>query len=126
MAHSASSRVVLFCSLHAVTSSVIYYSTHTWKNVIDLLNTYPKIEINFIVNMGQCLMAKTSLSFKLQGIYVNHITDVTNHRSFLIPISLFTASKMAPKYKMTSKSCIYSTYIKRTFALKCLSPLWGF
>ena len=29
--HSISSRVVLFCSLHAVTSSVIYYSTHTWK-----------------------------------------------------------------------------------------------
>ena len=29
--HSTSSRVVLFCSLHAVTSSVIYYSTHTWK-----------------------------------------------------------------------------------------------
>ena len=22
------------CSLHAVTSSVIYYSTHAWKNVI--------------------------------------------------------------------------------------------
>ena len=27
------------CSLHAVTSSVIYYSTHTWKNVIDLFCT---------------------------------------------------------------------------------------
>ena len=36
--HSTSFRVVLFCSLHAVTSSVIYYSTHTWKNVIYLLN----------------------------------------------------------------------------------------
>ena len=29
-------RVVLFCSLHAVTSSVIYYSTHPRKNVIYL------------------------------------------------------------------------------------------
>ena len=28
------------CSLHAVMSSVIYYSTHTWKNVIYLLNKY--------------------------------------------------------------------------------------
>ena len=27
------------CSLHAVTSSVIYYSTHTWKNVIYLFYT---------------------------------------------------------------------------------------
>ena len=32
-----SSRVVRFCSLHAVSSSVIYYSTHTHKNVIYLL-----------------------------------------------------------------------------------------
>ena len=32
-------RLVLFCSLHAVTSSVIYYSTHKRKNVIYLLNT---------------------------------------------------------------------------------------
>ena len=29
--HSTSSRVVRFCSLHAVSSSVIYYSTHTQK-----------------------------------------------------------------------------------------------
>ena len=29
--HSTLSRLVLFCSLHAVTSSVIYYSTHTRK-----------------------------------------------------------------------------------------------
>ena len=36
--HSTSSRVVLFCSLHAMTSSVFYYSTHTRKNVIYLLN----------------------------------------------------------------------------------------
>ena len=36
--HSTSSCVVRFCSLHAVTSSVIYYSTHTRKNVIYLLN----------------------------------------------------------------------------------------
>ena len=28
----------IFCSLHAVTSSVIYYSTHARKNVIYLLN----------------------------------------------------------------------------------------
>ena len=28
-----------FCSLHAVTSSVIYYSTHTWENVIYLFYT---------------------------------------------------------------------------------------
>ena len=34
-----SSRLVLFCSLHAVTSYVIYYSTHTPKNVIYLLNS---------------------------------------------------------------------------------------
>ena len=33
------SRLVLFCSLHAVTSYVIYYSTHTPKNVIYLLNS---------------------------------------------------------------------------------------
>ena len=32
-----SSRVVRFCSLHAVSSSVIYYSTHTHTNVIYLL-----------------------------------------------------------------------------------------
>ena len=40
--HSTSSRVVFFCSLHAVTSSVIYYSTqvHTRKNVLYLLNIY--------------------------------------------------------------------------------------
>ena len=35
-----SSRVVRFCSLHAVSSSVIYYSTHTHKNVIYLLYIY--------------------------------------------------------------------------------------
>ena len=33
---STSSRLVLFCSLHAVTLSVIYYSTHTRKNVIPM------------------------------------------------------------------------------------------
>ena len=33
----ALSRVVRFCSLHAVTLSVIYYSTH--ENVIHLLNS---------------------------------------------------------------------------------------
>ena len=36
--HSTSSHVVRFCSLQAVTSSVIYYSTHTRENVIYLLN----------------------------------------------------------------------------------------
>ena len=35
--HTTRLRVVLCCSLHAVTSSVIYYSTHTRKNVIYLL-----------------------------------------------------------------------------------------
>ena len=35
-----SSRVVRFCSLHAVSSSVIYYSTHTHTNVIYLLYIY--------------------------------------------------------------------------------------
>ena len=39
--HSTSSPVVLFCSLHAVTSSVIYYSTHTGENVIYLLILVP-------------------------------------------------------------------------------------
>ena len=38
--HSISSRVLRFCSLQVVTSSVIYYSTHTRKNVIYLLNIY--------------------------------------------------------------------------------------
>ena len=33
--HSTSSCVILFCSLHAVTLSVIYYSTHTRKNVLE-------------------------------------------------------------------------------------------
>ena len=37
--HSISSRT--FCSLHAVTSSVIYYSTHTRKNVMSLRLTLP-------------------------------------------------------------------------------------
>ena len=36
--HSTSSRAVLFSSLHALTSSVYYYSTHARKNVIYLLN----------------------------------------------------------------------------------------
>ena len=36
--HSTSSCVVRFCSLHAVTSSVIYYSTNTRENVIYFLN----------------------------------------------------------------------------------------
>ena len=34
---STSPRVILFCSLHTVTSSVIYYNTHTQINVIYLL-----------------------------------------------------------------------------------------
>ena len=38
--HLTPSHVILFCPLHAVTSSVIYYSTHTWKNVIYLLNNH--------------------------------------------------------------------------------------
>ena len=38
--HSTSSRVVLFCSLHALTSSVIYHSTHTRKNVMYLSNRW--------------------------------------------------------------------------------------
>ena len=29
-----------FCSLHAITSSVIYYSTHACKNKIYLLNVF--------------------------------------------------------------------------------------
>ena len=37
--HSTSSRAVLFSSLHALTSSVHYYSTHARKNVIYCLNT---------------------------------------------------------------------------------------
>ena len=36
--HSTSSRAVLFSSLHALTSSVHYYSTHARKNVIYCLN----------------------------------------------------------------------------------------
>ena len=47
--HSTLSRVVLFCSSHAVTSSVIYYSTHTQKNVIYLLN------ILFLVTIANIL-----------------------------------------------------------------------
>ena len=51
--HSTSSRVVLFCFSHAVTSSVIYYSTHTWKNVIYLLNkqltTYFILDANLMI-----------------------------------------------------------------------------
>ena len=35
--HATRLRLGLFCSLHAVTSSVIYYSTHSRKNVIYLL-----------------------------------------------------------------------------------------
>ena len=34
-----------FCSLHAVTSSVIYYNTQARKNVIYLLNKYIYIYI---------------------------------------------------------------------------------
>ncbi len=36
--HSTSSRAVLFSSFHAMTSSVIYYSTHVRQNEIYLLN----------------------------------------------------------------------------------------
>ena len=34
--HSTSSCVILFCSLHAVTSSVIYYSTHTNRKMLSI------------------------------------------------------------------------------------------
>ena len=53
--HATRLRLVssFFCSLHAVTSSVIYYSTHTWKNVIYLLNiyilNYTKLHYTFVV-----------------------------------------------------------------------------
>ena len=40
------------CSLHAVTSSVIYYSTHTWKNVIYLFYTI-KIQMVYWRSWGQ-------------------------------------------------------------------------
>ena len=36
--HATQLHLILFCSLHAVMSSVIYYSTHAQKNVIYLLN----------------------------------------------------------------------------------------
>ena len=38
------------CSLHAVTFSVIYYSTHTRKNVIYLFYT---IKIQILIDHGQ-------------------------------------------------------------------------
>ena len=59
--HSTSSRVVLFCSLHPVTSSVIYYSTHTQKNAIYLLNTVNGrcAEIYFIYGINIILNDKS-------------------------------------------------------------------
>ena len=38
--HATLLRLVTFCSLHTVTSCVVYYSTHARKNVIYLLNRH--------------------------------------------------------------------------------------
>ena len=40
--HATRLRLVLFC-LHAVTSSVIYYNVHTWKNIIYLLTNVSSV-----------------------------------------------------------------------------------
>ncbi len=44
--HSTSFRAVLFSSFHAMTSSVIYYSTHARQNEICMLN------INYLLELG--------------------------------------------------------------------------
>ena len=46
--HATRLRVILFCSLHTVTSSVIYYSTQTPKNVIYLLNSSKAIRYSIV------------------------------------------------------------------------------
>ena len=48
--NNQATRVVLFCSLHAVTSSVIYYSTHTRENVIYLLNRNSEYRNHFNIS----------------------------------------------------------------------------
>ena len=54
--HATRLRVILFCSLHTVTSSVIYYSTQTPKNVIYLLNSSKAIRCSIVpvLHFVQC------------------------------------------------------------------------
>ena len=60
-----------FCSLHDVTSSVIYYSTHTRKNVIYLLNNIQSVVHGFFSKLKLNSLF-TALPFQLAKIaYLN-------------------------------------------------------
>ena len=67
----------------------------------------------YFIGDFECLIEKTSdsVSLKLQGIKVHHITDVTNYRSFLIVVSVRFRLLCIRKYKIMKNKLFFEKQV---------------
>ena len=80
MAHTTVPRAALFCSLHILTSTMIYYGTVTWQHKIYLSNG---ITIHFAFFSFFCLFAPEHMDMQRKQALISESVEKNNHQKQL-------------------------------------------